>query len=177
MKRTWKGLLIGFVAGLVLIGIGSGVAFAEISGLTYGGEKDIQLSGELQTEEQRFQYDPEAEQIDVYLNFDTERSYELLENDGLEPGEIVFQVVHDKLAGVSINQDYYEEYDDNGNLIDRNREEFSIYHYNDGMEFLTYYQTFLEDLKQDMYYSYHTYGDTLVRIYVPVGMKEHVYVH
>lgn len=92
-KKTLRLAMLGVLcAGLLMMGIGAGVAFAEYSSFTYAG---VRVPDQAQTQEQSFTavLDPEAKQLRIYGG-GSYLSDQLLElarlevNGDLEPGTV-----------------------------------------------------------------------------------------
>lgn len=80
-----KKFLICFLAGLVLVGVGSGVAVAEWSSLTFKGEKEIRPETELQKWGTFEMYAPEGERHTIKTALQVES---IQEDPLLDPGTI-----------------------------------------------------------------------------------------
>lgn len=88
------GIMTGlFLSGLLLVGIGGGVAFAEYTSFSYGGEKVI---GGGQTDVVRIEQERKAGQPFSLALYD--RDTEIVEDSSLDDGHLVFEI------------EYYGEY-------------------------------------------------------------------
>ena len=100
MRRIQK-LLIGvFLGGVLLGGIGTGVALVEYSSLTYGGEKQIGAKN-LVTKDFDFSFEPEKGKLAVNCGWwDYESRRTPVETDGsIPPGTVRYEVTYnEKLA-------------------------------------------------------------------------------
>lgn len=85
-----KKLVIIFLAGLFLVGLGSGIAFGEFSSFRYGGEK--KLGGEITVETLRKTVPEQAKT--VYIEARGFRSWDIrIEEDGaVAPDEILVEI-------------------------------------------------------------------------------------
>lgn len=94
MRRVQKILLGVFLGGVLLGGIGTGVAFVEYSSITYAGEKKIGQES-LVTEEFDFTFQPEAGGVMVVSRRYSDGQPCVLEEDASVPENMVrYQVTY-----------------------------------------------------------------------------------
>ncbi|WP_298019153.1 hypothetical protein [uncultured Dysosmobacter sp.] len=93
-KKTFRLTMLGILCGgLLLVGVGAGVAFAEYSTFTYAGER-VPEQAQLQSASFTAQVDPEAQQI-VIGGYGTglyqlEETARIETSEDLEPGTLQF---------------------------------------------------------------------------------------
>ncbi|RGZ00890.1 hypothetical protein [Clostridium sp. AM58-1XD] len=75
-----------FAAGLLFIGIGSGIAFAEFSSFTYGGKSTF---GNGQMEVRRFE---EERTPDMAFRLDRYRNIDVVEDENLPADKLIFEI-------------------------------------------------------------------------------------
>lgn len=116
MKRINLIMMSVFIGGILLMGIGIGVAFGEYSGFTYGGERQI---GDGETKEIVLEHEiatgKDAKKTLVYSQM-TSENFEIKEDKKVPEGMVQYQVTYDKafdapyLEYIGYDEyDYYEE--------------------------------------------------------------------
>lgn len=94
MRKIQKILIGAFLGGVLLGGIGTGVAVAEYSSISYMGEKRIGEEN-LITKDFDFEFQPEDGEILLERNYWTERAVSMIEEDPAVPvGVIRYQVTY-----------------------------------------------------------------------------------
>lgn len=111
-RLTMLGLLCG---GLLLLGIGAGVSFAEYSGFTYVGQR---LPEGAQTEEQSITVPLESADKPIRISSYVSQLHSVLQeatiltSDQVEPNTVRFDVTYETLGATPVFwQDSYEEAD------------------------------------------------------------------
>lgn len=83
-----------FLCGILLVGIGTGVAFGEYSALEYGGEKEIDISERREiTLEQKIVTGKKAKKTILYNHYGDD--YELKEDKKVPEGIVRYEVTYD----------------------------------------------------------------------------------
>lgn len=97
MRKIQKVLLGVLAAGVLLTGIGTGVALVEYSTLNYGGQKII---GEGSLVTNTFTYELDEKQKDFILlegfDYNASRVTELIEDNGIPKNEIQYEVTYNE---------------------------------------------------------------------------------
>ncbi|MCI8341868.1 MAG: hypothetical protein HFE62_01425 [Firmicutes bacterium] len=200
-----KKLFFGFLIGLVLIGVGCGVTFAEISTFEYGGKKNITENG-TETKTMALKIDDTKENYYFTMSrYYTGENMKVEVDDSLSDEEIVIEAevngsgVVPEISidnGFYENMEYYESYngyngeviyqDNGGQYYDiRQMTEkdmicniyFNYYRYNNGaLNFVKHKDEFLASLKERKLYDY-VYNDVeKVTIKVSPANKNRVFI-
>lgn len=124
-----KHILVGvFLTGILMIGIGTGIAFGEYSSFSYGGQEIIGTGNrEVETEEYMIPLSGEKTRVCNYTN----KEMNVVEDKSLKDGQVRIEVISNP-DYVRTYMDYYEyggeyeEYDDTG-LKEIYRGEISVH--------------------------------------------------
>ncbi|MCQ4725146.1 hypothetical protein NE664_00500 [Anaerotignum faecicola] len=151
----YKKLFIGFLSGLVLMGAGAGIAFAEFSSFSYGGQKTISDSFETKTLTVKMDSSKERYFFQTYYYPETGIS---IETDSNVPAdEIIIEASVNKMSAavpvISINNDLKEE-NINGNHSVHENMEYSSYN----GSYVTISQIGENDVVFDLSFNYHGYN-------------------
>lgn len=143
-KRTFRWICLGLLCGgLLLAGIGAGVQLAEVSSLTYGGERLVQDTP--QEIHMVVDLNPEAEQVNILshssrLSDQLQRLVRIEARDTIAPGTMELDF---RYEGAEINLSYWSDYGEDTqyfNFFWDNRSDLSV--------LLACKDAVLEDLKQ-----------------------------
>lgn len=94
MSKFQKIMLGAFCGGVLLCGLGAGIAFTEFSALSYGGEK-LLGGAEMVTEEIDAQFTPGENKYYVYSGYSEDVVYsELLTDESVPENTVRFEVVY-----------------------------------------------------------------------------------
>ncbi|MBT9778966.1 hypothetical protein GPL15_21040 [Clostridium sp. MCC353] len=85
-----KKLVIAFIVGFLMMGIGGGISFAEFSSFTYGGEKI--LDGEMSTVEIKQTVPEDADEIIIRTYGYDRRKVQIVEDSSIAKDEILVEV-------------------------------------------------------------------------------------
>ena len=176
--RKIKKILIGtLLTGVLLGGIGTGMALVEYSSFAYAGEKTIGEEN-LVTREIDFKFEPEKGKLMVVHGYWDRRNYpNALEEDETVPiGVVRYVVTHNsRLTDVALNFDTYNQEDTEEEEIEAEMEETPLQGYlslqvryvgNDFEMFMQSKDEILKELKQKQISSYNVAYITDVRIKV-----------
>lgn len=147
-----------FLAGLLMIGIGGGIAFAEFSALSYGG--DIDLSGELKQVTLQQALPENTKSIRFYVRGYDSGRIRVIADSAMAKGQISIDVICDQEVVVPYIQDEQEFY---GGISENTGENgdtafmlgYSYRHSNrDTSNFFKVKDDLLKGLKERKIYSY-----------------------
>lgn len=139
MRRLQKILLGTFLGGVLLGGIGTGVAFVEYSSITYAGEKKIGQDSVVK-KELDFSFDPELGIVKVAPVWYDDGQVSYVEMDETVPEDTVrYQVTYnEKMVIPHLNFYEYDETEEEDDPIEENRgpgyDETDILDEEDGLE-------------------------------------------
>ena len=107
MKRRTLG--IGFIIGILLCGLGSGVAFAQYSSFKYGGEISM---GEADTTS-TYEFEIIKDRVEIYCYLPSEREI-IIEDDSVPEGTVMVEVTYNSnyIDGIYLNTWENNIYDD-----------------------------------------------------------------
>ncbi len=177
MRKIQKILIGTLLTGVLLGGIGTGMALVEYSSFAYAGEKTIGEEN-LVTREIDFKFEPEKGKLMVVHGYWDRRNYpNALEEDETVPiGVVRYVVTHNsRLTDVALNFDTYNQEDTEEEEIEAEMEETPLQGYlslqvryvgNDFEMFMQSKDEILKELKQKQISSYNVAYITDVRIKV-----------
>ncbi|MEY8396136.1 hypothetical protein AALB64_15200 [Lachnospiraceae bacterium 45-P1] len=177
MRKIQKILIGTLLTGVLLGGIGTGMALVEYSSFAYAGEKTIGEEN-LVTREIDFKFEPEKGKLMVVHGYWDRRNYpNALEEDETVPvGVVRYVVTHNsRLTDVALNFDTYNQEDTEEEEIEAETEETPLQGYlslqvryvgNDFEMFMQSKDEILKELKQKQISSYNVAYITDVRIKV-----------
>lgn len=171
MRKIQKILLGVFLGGVLLGGIGAGVAFGEYSSITYAGKRTLE-SEKIVTENLDYQIDLEAGIVEIASAYYDGGIASNIEYDSTVPeGTIRFQVTYNSMTVSPYlqfeNPDEEEQEDETQGwlyLTWQGEDDFAVWMENKDM--------ILEDLKKKQIASYQISTITNVRILVNPSMKD-----
>lgn len=179
MRRFTKWQVMGgaFLAGLVLMGIGGGVAFAEYSDFQYMGQKYIQ-SGEERQYSQTITIPEDVQKAVLYQSWD---SGEIIIDESIPEGQIKVDVTYWGDSKTMGNNLHVEERRQvflpyNGTL----EQQIPVYtvqvfSWGSGVDEWAAFQQLLQDVKQHEFYSY-DYRPTIYTYTMSSATREKVWV-
>ncbi len=104
MRKIWWILIASFFVGILVCGLGVGIAFAEFSGLTYAGEEEI---GEMVQETLVYEIATEAEHYNVYTNFYIEPGQKIISDNSIPKDQIEIDVTYNGETDEPFLYDHY----------------------------------------------------------------------
>ncbi|MGI5824071.1 MAG: hypothetical protein ACOX7J_00710 [Bacillota bacterium] len=187
MTKYAKIMISCFVAGILLIGIGCGVAFFEFSSVDYGGNKTYATNAETITETHEEHLNSRIQ--DLYLNISGDGGYSM-NNVSIVPDEtvpedkIIFEIQYPADCSMSYSFTTSTPYDDE----DTYESDGEHYYYDSNALtaeawFGFYQQNFpkivrqtIDDLRSNVYYNYTANGSITVKVN-PVNADKIRYDH
>ncbi len=177
MRRIHVILLSIFAAGVLLSGIGTGIAFGEYAGMEYGGSVVL---GEEDMVEGEFIYEYEPVEgkklvLNPYYGAGVMEDVALVEDETIPMGQICYKVIYNSRQ-VSPRLSYWEavgegekEQDISGYV-----EMHSRFTGNEFELFMENKDRILKDMKEKKLSSYNTYYVKSVKIHINPGMMEYI---
>lgn len=187
MTKYAKIMISCFVAGILLVGIGCGIAFFEISSLAYGGVKNYESNAADITSTYEETFDENTTSINIGDYHQDSINYTVITDESVPTNKIIFEVVHpaDSYVSYSYNNNYYEDdydyYDDyhddyydhenynhsySNSTTQNQPNDIDVYFYidNDAMAVPHLIKQVINDLKNDVYYNYIVTADVTIKI-------------
>lgn len=169
-----------FLSGLLMMGIGGGVAFAEFSSLSYGG--DISLSGEMKQVTLKAPLPENTNSVHFYVRGYDSNKIRVVGDSSLKKDQISIDVLCDQEVftpyiqdGKDLYGDEYKEDSENGNIVfmidysyhNNNRDMFNFFKVKDDL---------LKGLKERKIYSYSSEAVEEVVIKAPPELVDRITV-
>ena len=180
-----KKLVIAFIIGFLMMGIGGGISFAEFSSFRYGGEKI--LNGEMSTVNLQQTVPEDADEIVIRTYGYDSRRVRIVEDSSMAAGEILVEVTCDadavepiieELEDYVYNEGPEEISDEPETALQKTKKvvyALNYYYSNDDLtEFFKMKDEFMECIKNRVIYSYSYNEIQGVLIKVPLGLSERI---
>lgn len=184
MTKFSKILLGCLAAGVLLLGIGSTIAFFEISAIQYGGEKAYAVNAQTTTKVFRESLDDNIHQINLYPISLMSKELEVVSDESVPVDQMVVEITYPINCSCLYQINYYdrngEYYSEKiyGETYDDDYEDFYHHDGSDNTDALTMdvqigvktqnvsalFRQVIDDLKADRIYSYYPDSSAVVRI-------------
>lgn len=151
-----RNLIFGFLAGLVLTGVGSGIAFGEFSSFEYGGQKKV--SGNLETKTMTLKIDSTKGNYYFKTYSHMANNITIETDEAIADDEIKIQTETNSgiMPALSLNQDFYEELE----FMDEYSDDV-FFNSSDGRYYDTK-QMNRNDMVYEIYFDYYRYGSDIL---------------
>lgn len=106
MRKIWWILIASFFVGILVCGLGVGIAFAEFSGLTYAGEEEI---GEMVKETLVYEVSTDADNYNICTTFHIEPGQKIISDNSIPENRIEIDVTYNNETDEPFLYDCYWE--------------------------------------------------------------------
>lgn len=187
MTKFSKILLGCLAAGILLLGIGSAIAFFEISAIQYGGEKAYATNAQTTTKTFREPLDADISQINIYPGSIMSQDIQIIEDESVSTDQMIVEITYPGDCTYFYQKDYnnsddyyYDDYDDGGTYTESYDGDYQdYYHQHNGNDeplmmnihigaeeqnISAIFRQVVSDLKNGYAYSYYADSSVTIRV-------------